>query len=698
MTRLTLGFVLVALLAAAQDPQEIERLYRAATLAHADGDCTTAARQYAVVTAAPNRALAAKALLGMAECSRDDEARRIYARIVKEYGDQTDVADRARQWLDWQIGPPAAAPAERESIASPRLVAAGETAARAWALSRNGRWLTVQSAFPGAIAIVEMSTGTMRSITTAVDAELLWPVLSPDGREIVYLHYRPSDDSSEIRIVANAPNAVPRTLLAHPEFAYGTPIGWFPDGESILLLTTASDRTWQLVRLATADGRVQVLKSLEWRRDPVDNGRNASLSPDGRFIAYAARVENPSRFPPQPAEPTDHHIYLLAADGSGERPLVTTPGRNERPVWTPDGKRVLFISDRSGEYDLWSVDVSTGREELVRPKVGRIMPVGMAPSHTLHYVQGHDGIEQVRFADLNVREATSAPGDDLTVVGFAPSWSPDGTAIAFRRFKPGTDNVAMVVVRALDSGRERAYEAQCAGTHVPAGIPPRWFHDDGASLLVGLCRLELESGRVTPIVDRQASSHRLYRGMAAVSPDDRTLYVAAGGNEADARGPDRIVGFDVATGAQRIVLPVPLTTPPLGYPGAASGVPIPFSAFALSPDGRRFAVRDPVRVRSLAADGTEHRELYITPAADVHWGRPAAAVGWTADSGAVLFPAWADDDVWRLLQIAGDGGAPAFTGLAFPPRVSGFVVSPVGRRIAYTHSEPEYELWALDIP
>jgi hypothetical protein len=26
------------------------------------------------------------------------------------------------------------------------------------------------------------------------------------------------------------------------------------------------------------------------------------------------------------------------------------------------------------------------------------------------------------------------------------------------------------------------------------------------------------------------------------------------------------------------------------------------------------------------------------------------------------------------------------------------VVSPVGRRIAYTHSEPEYELWALDIP
>jgi hypothetical protein len=50
MTRLALGFSLAALLAAApaaQDTQALELQYRAATLAQADGDCTTAAMQYA---------------------------------------------------------------------------------------------------------------------------------------------------------------------------------------------------------------------------------------------------------------------------------------------------------------------------------------------------------------------------------------------------------------------------------------------------------------------------------------------------------------------------------------------------------------------------------------------------------------------------------------------------------------------------
>jgi hypothetical protein len=103
MTRLALGFSLAALLAAApaaQDTQALELQYRAATLAQADGDCTTAAMQYAVVAEAPNRGLAAKALLGLADCSSDVEAQRIYRRIVSEFGDQTEYAARAAQALD----------------------------------------------------------------------------------------------------------------------------------------------------------------------------------------------------------------------------------------------------------------------------------------------------------------------------------------------------------------------------------------------------------------------------------------------------------------------------------------------------------------------------------------------------------------------------------------------------------------------
>ena len=51
----------------------------------------------------------------------------------------------------------------------------------------------------------------------------------------------------------------------------------------------------------------------------------------------------------------------MAADGSSETEIVKTAGINTSPVWTPDGKHILFTSDRSGRMDLWSVAVQNGK-------------------------------------------------------------------------------------------------------------------------------------------------------------------------------------------------------------------------------------------------------------------------------------------------------------------------------------------------
>ena len=104
-----------------------------------------------------------------------------------------------------------------------------------------------------------------------------------------------------------------------------------------------------------------------------------SLSPDGRYIAYDS---------PQAEEGPERDIFLLASDGSREVPLVRHPGHDAGPMWTPDGSRVLFFSDRGGALGLWSVSVAEGRPQgapaldpgQCRPNVSaRVQPEGWLP-------------------------------------------------------------------------------------------------------------------------------------------------------------------------------------------------------------------------------------------------------------------------------------------------------------------------------
>ena len=49
-------------------------------------------------------------------------------------------------------------------------------------------------------------------------------------------------------------------------------------------------------------------------------------------------------------------IWVARADGSGARPVVTG-GNNENPRWSPDGRHLVFASDRDGAYGLWVTDL-----------------------------------------------------------------------------------------------------------------------------------------------------------------------------------------------------------------------------------------------------------------------------------------------------------------------------------------------------
>src|SRR5713226_6887667 len=76
------------------------------------------------------------------------------------------------------------------------------------------------------------------------------------------------------------------------------------------------------------------------------------LSPDGRWIAYTVADTDKS------ANKRTTQIYLISIDGGDPRQLTNEKQSSSQPRWSPDGKRLAFVSARDGEPQIWTIDLA----------------------------------------------------------------------------------------------------------------------------------------------------------------------------------------------------------------------------------------------------------------------------------------------------------------------------------------------------
>jgi dipeptidyl aminopeptidase/acylaminoacyl peptidase len=107
---------------------------------------------------------------------------------------------------------------------------------------------------------------------------------------------------------------------------------------------------------------------------------------------------------------TSRDILVIGADGSDQTNLTNNPFDDYNPSWSPDGKRIAFVSSRDAPWILTPVPGHEGVPYI--PGDYSIQQI---------YVMNVDGSRQTRLTE----NKTGGVGD------FAPTWSPDGTRIAF---------------------------------------------------------------------------------------------------------------------------------------------------------------------------------------------------------------------------------------------------------------------------
>lgn len=452
-----------------------------------------------------NRRVAAQALLhlGLAyETLGTGEAESAYRRLLRDYPDQADAANQARDRLT-ELAPRAAPARERPDGPAARLLSVIRTA---WtgpgSLAPDASKMAVidwgvtdewKRDNTGDVVVVDTETGDYRIVGRTGsgredgDTYGLRGIWSRDGQRIAYSVWSSQWDRQLLRIV-NADGTNDRVVSDNSQLADLRPAAWSADGSFIAALIMGWDRVLRIGKISTTDGTVTILRSLGTTLPggSTIHDMSLSLSPDDRFVAYA--------YSPTPTQKPEVHV--LAVDGSGEHVVAASEVGEANPHWTPDGRRLVFLSDRSGSTGLWSVEMrdgqAVGEPELIRPHTGPVMLLGFTTDGALAYQspvpEQHLRVRTIDWTDGRFVDE----GEPLTgrFVGYNhhPTWSPDGGKIAFLSRRPGPElgGSDVLVVRSLDDGTEREFELHLG---LSGETRPEWS-SDGRTVLLEAYRID----------------------------------------------------------------------------------------------------------------------------------------------------------------------------------------------------------------
>jgi serine/threonine-protein kinase len=396
---------------------------------------------------------------------------------------------------------------------------------------------------------VPAAGGTPEMLTepdAAVELGHFWPQILPGGREVLFTSYRSSPELTRL-MVHSLETGQQRTVFEGAYFGRYVPTGHLLYLKKEILFAIRFD----LESLATTGTGLPVLedvgglfqwlghlgvsengtlayiphstqyppKDLVW----VDRGGSEerlevesrpfvspTLSPDGRRIAVSIMADD-----------TEVWIYELSRGIS--TPLTHQPTSDEKPIWTHDGRRVIY-SRENIQFDIyWIAADGRGQEELLHSSDYDLFPLDVSPDGKWLFFQEDHASEDLWLLPLDGEgEATPflrTPFDERSA-----SFSPDGHWVAYDSDESGQPEVYIQEF----PGASDKYRVSIDG-----GSEPCWSRDgtelyflSGQKMMAATVRLGADIEIDKPQILFEGSYDDYWiAGNFDVAPDGRFLMV-----------------------------------------------------------------------------------------------------------------------------------------------------------------------------
>ena len=416
---------------------------------------------------------------------------------------------------------------------------------------------TSRSIIPSALWAIDVASGNKRLLT---EGDAVQPSWSPHGHRIAYWGMQPGGGQRDIWTIPAEGGAA--MAVTNDEALDWNPV-WSPDGQYLYF---ASNRggCMNFWRVSVDEKTGQVTGEPEAVTTPSGYSQHISFSRDGKRMAYVQKSEtqnlqriafNPSsaktvgtpqaitqgtRHVTSPSISPDDEwlvyssqgekqedIFLIKRDSAHQRQLTNDHFNDRAPRWSPDGNRIAFYSDRSGRYEIWSINADgTGLQQLTFTSgPSAVYPIWSPDGKHLIFKQ-RDRLPFIVETDKPWPEQTPRQLPPLAPAReqFWPwSWSADGRKLAGW----WVDRVAgKNYIHTYD------FETQSYEQLTSFGSNPVWlrdgrrllFHSEGCIYFV-----DSETKKVREVLSAPPDEAR----SASLAHDERTLYYTLRRTEAD---------------------------------------------------------------------------------------------------------------------------------------------------------------------
>ncbi len=165
----------------------------------------------------------------------------------------------------------------------------------------------------------------------------------------------------------------------------------------------------------------------------------------------------------------DFEIYVMDADGGNQTRLTYSEGMDAEPAWSPDGRLIAFYSERDGNAEIYLMNADgSDQRRLVRHPKGDFSPAWSPDGRYIAFDSNREGALDLYATNLDGTELLRITADPEETDSY-PHWSPDGKEIAFHSTR-GDENREIYVV-SVEGGEPRRLTDNPALEWLPTWSP-----------------------------------------------------------------------------------------------------------------------------------------------------------------------------------------------------------------------------------